>query len=408
MSKLDQALEKIVERLEAEGSAKDSEYVIEKILPAKDGNGPRYRLRGFEQNFIRMNSNAYLGLSMHPELIKAEEKVLREFGLGSGAVRFISGTFSEHIELEKELADFHGREAAMLFSSAYLASLGVISALINSETVVISDTLNHNCLINAQRMSRPAEKMIYRHNDMSDLQEKLELAVNKGKRCLVITDGIFSMRGDHAPLGKIRELCRQFENNFEEGVTLIVDDSHGVAACSERGLGTEELCGAQADILIATLGKGFCVSGAYVCGTASLIRYLRESAATYIYSNPISVSTAAAARKSLEILRSPEGERRLRHLRDLSNYFRQGLKEAGYETLEGEHPVVPLILGDTAKTKDLVSYLLKEAVLVTGLHYPVVPRGEEEIRFQVCADHSFKDIEYVLELLRRYRKEQNK
>ncbi|MDD3716646.1 MAG: aminotransferase class I/II-fold pyridoxal phosphate-dependent enzyme [Candidatus Marinimicrobia bacterium] len=406
MKKLNCCLEKEIAALEREGRAKGAEYVIEQVLPAEGERGPRYRLQGFERPFIKMNGNAYLGLSLHPEVIRAEEAAVRQFGVGPGAVRFISGTYREHIELEKELADFHGREAAMIFSSAYVTSLGVISALTSGETVLISDALNHNCIINAQRMSRPAEKMIYRHNDMADLEEKLALAAGKGKRCLVITDGIFSMRGDHAPLDRIRDLCRKAEKDFEEGVSLIVDDSHGIGACGKEGRGTEELCGARADILIGTLGKAFCVNGGYVCGSSSLIRYLREAAPTYIYSNPITVSEAAAARKSLEILRGPEGRRRLKHLKELSDHFRQGLKDAGYETLDGEHPVVPLMLRDTAKTAELVSRLRSEGVLATGLNFPVVPKGEEEIRFQVCADHSRPDIERVLEILRQYRKEQ--
>ncbi|MFA7630246.1 MAG: aminotransferase class I/II-fold pyridoxal phosphate-dependent enzyme [Candidatus Neomarinimicrobiota bacterium] len=405
MKKLNLLLEKEIAALEREGRAKGAEYIIEQVLPAEGDKGPRYRLQGYPQPFIKMNSNAYLGLSMHPEVIKAEEAAVRQFGVGPGAVRFISGTYREHIELEKELAEFHGREAAMIFSSAYVTSLGVISALTSTETVVISDALNHNCIINAQRMSRPVEKMIYRHNAMADLKEKLALASGKGKRCLVITDGIFSMRGDHAPLDKISELCRQAEAHFEEGVSLIVDDSHGIGACGEQGRGTEELCGARADVLIGTLGKAFCVNGGYVCGSASLIRYLREAAPTYIYSNPITVSEAAAARKSLEILRGPEGRKRLKHLKELSGHFRQGLRDAAYETLDGRHPVVPLMLRDTAKTAELVSRLRQEGVLATGLNFPVVPKGEEEIRFQVCADHSRSDIDRVLEILRQYRKE---
>jgi glycine C-acetyltransferase len=405
MNKLDNALELQVERLTREGRAKGAELVISEVIPATENKGPRYRLEGFEQLFIRMNSNAYLGLGTHPDLIEAEEQASRRFGVGPGAVRFISGSYREHIALEKELAAFHNREAAMIFSSAYVTSLGVISSLIHEETVVISDALNHNCIINAQRMSRPAEKMIYKHNDMKDLEKKLESATQKGKRCLVITDGIFSMRGDHAHLDRIVALCREADKNVPEGVSLIVDDSHGIGACGENGRGTEELTNAQADILIGTLGKAFCVNGGYVSGSHALIRYLRESAPTYIYSNPITVSEAAAARKSLAILNSPEGKRRLRHLRELTNTFRNGLKELGFETIDGEHPVVPLMVRNTEKTAELVAYLRDKGVLATGLNFPVVPKGEEEIRFQVCADHSPEDIGIVLQILKRYRKE---
>lgn len=402
MNKLDRILGQEVERLHLEGRAKGAEQIITEIIPPEGNKGPRYRLEGYEQLFIKMNSNAYLGLSMHPELLKAEEDASRRFGVGPGAVRFISGSYRDHIELEKELAAFHGREAAMIFSSAYVTSLGVISALTDSDTVLISDALNHNCIINAQRMSRPADKMIYRHNDMKDLEQKLREAAGKGKRCLLITDGIFSMRGDHAPLDKIAALCKKAESGFEQGITLIVDDSHGVGAFGDSGRGTEEVTGTKADVLIGTLGKAFCVNGGYVCGSKALIGFLRESAATYIYSNPITVSEAAAARKSLAILNSSEGLERLKRLRERTRRFRLGLKELGLETIDGEHPVVPLMVRNMTKTADLVSFLRKEGVLATGLNFPVVPKGEEEIRFQVCADHSPEDIETVLNILKDY------
>lgn len=402
MNKLDLVLEQEVQKLHREGRAKGKELVIREVIPPTGNKGPRYLLESYEYPFIKMNSNAYLGLTMHPRLLRAEEEASRRFGVGPGAVRFISGSYRDHIELEKELAVFHGREAAMIFSSAYVTSLGVISALTDAETVVISDALNHNCIINAQRMSRPADKMIYRHNDMLDLEKKLKDAAGKGKRCLVITDGIFSMRGDHAPLDKIVELCRKAEPDFDEAVTLIVDDSHGVGALGENGRGTEEITATQADVLISTLGKAFCVNGGYVCGSQTLIDFLRESAATYIYSNPITVSEAAAARESLAILNSEEGRERLKHLREMTRRFRSGLKELGLETIDGEHPVVPLMVRDTAKTADLVSFLRNNGVLATGLNFPVVPKGEEEIRFQICADHSREDIDSVLQILKSY------
>ncbi|MBN2780920.1 MAG: aminotransferase class I/II-fold pyridoxal phosphate-dependent enzyme [Candidatus Marinimicrobia bacterium] len=403
MNKLDLQLAKARAALVEEGRAKGREWIITGVIRPSGNKGPRYLLEGSEREFIKMNSNSYLGLSLHPEVVKAEEEATRRFGVGPGAVRFISGSYREHIELERTIADFHGRDAAMIFSSAYVTSLGVISALTTAETVLISDTLNHNCIINAQRMSRPAEKMIYRHNDMQDLGEKLTEAKGKGKRCLVITDGIFSMRGDHAPLDKIVELCRKADPDFEEGVSLIVDDSHGVGACGATGRGTEELTRARADVLIGTLGKAFGVNGGYVAGSAELIAFLRESAPTYIYSNPITVSEAAAARKSFDICSSEEGRERLRHLKAMTARFRDGLRALHLETIPGEHPVVPLMVRDTRMTSDLVAFLRENGILATGLNFPVVPKGEEEIRFQVCADHTAADIDDVLNVLRSYK-----
>jgi glycine C-acetyltransferase len=402
MTKLDKTLSGITRELAEAGRAKGKEMIITNVIPPSGNKGTRYRLKGYEGEFIKMNSNSYLGLSLHPDVIAAEEKAVRKFGVGPGAVRFISGSYREHVDLEHTLADFHRREAAMIFSSAYVTSLGVIASLVTPETVVISDALNHNCIINGLRMARPGLKMIYEHNNMQDLKNKLSDAIGKGKRCLVITDGIFSMRGDHAPLDIIAPLCRDAGASFEEGVSLIVDDSHGVGACGETGRGTEELTGAQADILIGTLGKAFGVNGGYVTGSRELVTYLRESAPTYIYSNPITVSESAAAKASIGILMSNEGRKRLLYLKELTARFRRGLTEAGYETIAGEHPVVPLMVRDTERTAALVHYLRDRGVLATGLNFPVVPKGQEEIRFQICADHTEADIDHVLELLTKY------
>lgn len=402
MKKLNNALATYTKDIIDSGRAKGKEQIVTKVIKPKGSNGPRYLLEGSDLEFIKMNSNSYLGLSMHPEVVAAEENATRTFGVGPGAVRFISGSYKEHIELEKTLADFHGREAAMIFSSAYVTSLGVISSLTTSETVLISDALNHNCIINAMRMSRPAVKMIYAHNDVEDLELKLKEAVGKGKRCLVITDGIFSMRGDHAPLNKLKARCDAYEEAFEEGVALIVDDSHGVGACGINGRGTEELTGAHADVLIGTLGKAFGVNGGYVTGSQELINFLRESAPTYIYSNPITVSESAAARKSIQICDSKEGKDRLRHLKEMTTRFRDGLTNLGLETIPGEHPVVPLMVRDTKKTAAIVLHLKENGVLATGLNFPVVPKGEEEIRFQICADHTSADIDRVLEVLKQF------
>ena len=402
MTKLDKTLSGITRDRAETGRAKGKEMIITDVIPPSGDKGTRYRLKGYEGEFIKMNSNSYLGLSLHPDVIAAEENAVRKFGVGPGAVRFISGSYREHVDLEHTLADFHRRKAAMIFSSAYVTSLGVIASLVTPETVVISDALNHNCIINGLRMARPGLKMIYEHNNMQDLKNKLSDAIGKGKRCLVITDGIFSMRGDHAPLDIIAPLCRDAGANFEEGVSLIVDDSHGVGACGETGRGTEELTGAQADILIGTLGKAFGVNGGYVTGSRELVAYLRETAPTYIYSNPITVSESAAAKTSIGILMSKVGRKRLLYLKELSARFRRGLTDAGYETIAGEHPVVPLMVRDTAKTAALVHYLRDRGVLATGLNFPVVPKGQEEIRFQICADHTEADIDHVLELLKKY------
>jgi glycine C-acetyltransferase len=399
--RLSAVLDDHVAHLEEAGTAKGSESVVVGVRRAEGDRGPRFLLEGEgDTEFIRMNSNSYLGLGLHPEVMAAEEEATAAFGAGPGAVRFISGTYRAHVDLEETLARFHGRDAAMAFSSAYATVVSTIVPLVTEETVLISDELNHNCIINAMRLARPAGKAIYPHNDVEALDQALTDWRGKAKRALVTTDGIFSMRGDHAPLDEIAEVCRAHDGHFEENVVLVVDDSHGVGAFGETGRGVEEYTGAPpADLLIGTLGKAFGVNGGYVAADAATVRFLRESSMMYIYSNPITVGEAAAARRSVEIVDSDEGRRLLDRLRRLTKRFEEGLGRVGIETIPGEHPVVPLMIRDTARTRELVRHLHDHGVLVTGLTYPVVPRGDEEIRAQVNADHTEADIDRVLEIL---------
>lgn len=384
------------------GILKGDEAVITKVLPASGEHGPRYLLAGQgDKPFLKMNSNGYLGMALRPEVIEAEEEACRAFGAGPGAVRFISGTYTTHIELERRLAAFHGREAAMLFSSAYATVVGILVPLITTETALVSDELNHNCIINAMRLARPKEKYIYKHLDMGDLDAKLAEAADSGaRRAIVVTDGIFSMRGAHAPMPKIVEIARRYDDRFPENVLVLMDDSHGVGAVGRTGRGTEELTGAEGiDLLVATLGKALGVNGGYVATTRLIVEFLRESSPFYIYSNPITPAEAAAAMKALEILDSPRGREILDHQRAMTSRFRQGLLDQGFETLQGEHPVVPLFVRDTPKTAALVRHLKENGILATGLNFPVVPKGDESIRFQVSADHTPADIDFVLRTL---------
>ncbi|NUM36891.1 MAG: aminotransferase class I/II-fold pyridoxal phosphate-dependent enzyme [Candidatus Brocadiae bacterium] len=404
LEKLEKTLNTHIDDLTAKGIRKGFEMVITGIKPAGNNQGPRYYIEGKgQQEFIKMNANSYLGLSLRHELIEAEEEGVRKYGVGPGAVRFISGTHKPHVDLEKKLASFHSREAAMLFSSAYVTSMGVLVPLITEETVVVSDALNHNCIINAMKLARPAAKAVYRHNDMKEMEAAIQNNIGKGKRAVVVTDGIFSMRGDHAPLKELVEICNKYQESFPEGVITVADDSHGVGAFGKTGRGTEEYTNAKVDVLVGTLGKAFGVNGGYVVSSKTIIAYLKETAPMYIYSNPITVGECYAAIKALEILEGKEGATILEHLRKVTKQFRDGLKKAGYETLEGEHPVVPLMVRDTAKTKSLVEYLVGKGILATGLNYPVVPKGDEEIRFQISASHTQSDISYVLDVLAAYK-----
>jgi glycine C-acetyltransferase len=388
--------EKLTE-LQKQGLCKGNEKVITGMKPAADGFGPRYFLEGYgDRAFLRMNSNSYLGLSTHPQVVKAEAAAAEKFGAGPGAVRFISGTYRAHVELEQKLAEFHGRESAMLFSSAYTTMVGVLPQFISADTLVVSDALNHNCIINAIRLSQPANKEIYAHADINALEKILEAYQGRVKRVCVVTDGIFSMRGDYADLDKINACCKRHEDAYEQGIITLVDDSHGVGAFGQSGRGTEEYTQSKADILIATLGKAFGVNGGYVVSDSVVIDYLRESSPSYIYSNPITPAEAAAANAALDVVASNEGLGLLEKLRVFSRRLRSGLEELGFETLQGEHPIVPILTRNTEKTSALVAHLLANNILVTGLNYPVVPQGEQEIRLQVSAEHTGQDFEYLL------------
>ncbi|MHC4105191.1 MAG: aminotransferase class I/II-fold pyridoxal phosphate-dependent enzyme [Planctomycetota bacterium] len=407
VTKLQQELTIKLDELKKTGSLKDREMVITGLKPAESSKGPRYLIDGFgDKEFLRMNSNSYLGLSLNQEIIKAEEAAAKSYGAGPGAVRFISGTYRPHIELENKLAAFHNREAAMIFSSAYAAVMGVITPLIFDDTIVVSDELNHSCIINAIRLSRPKIKAVYDHLDMDDLEQKIQKMIGKGNRVLIVTDGIFSMRGDYAPLAEISEIAQRYDTQFEVGVNTLVDDSHGIGAFGKTGRGTEEYTRAKGiDILVATLGKSLGVNGGYLVTNATIIEYLRQTAPFYIYSNPITPSEAGAALKALEILDSRQGLQLLENLRRLTHRFEKGLVGLGYEIIAGDHPVVPLMVRDTQRTSELVKYLTTNGILATGLNYPVVPKGDEEIRFQVSADHTEADIDYALEVLKKFKEE---
>ncbi|RLD21102.1 MAG: pyridoxal phosphate-dependent aminotransferase family protein [Caldiserica bacterium] len=405
LSKIKETLSTYLKELQDKGVLKGNETVIAGIKPAQGDKGPRYFIKGYgEKEFLRMNANNYLGMSLKKEVIEAEEKAAKEFGAGPGAVRFISGTYTSHIALEKKLAEFHNREAAMIFSSAYSAMVGILAPMITQNTIIISDELNHNCIINGIKLSRPRDKKIYKHNDMDGLASVLESSVGNCKRVIIVTDGIFSMRGDHAQLKEIADLAEKYNSSFEEGVLTFVDDSHGVGAIGETGRGTTEYTHEdRIDVLIATLGKALGVNGGYVVSSAEVIGFLRETAPFYIYSNPITPPEASAALASLEILDSDKGRAMLKHLHVMTARFESGLIDMGYEVIKGEHPVVPLMVRDTEKTTELVGYLTDNGILATGLNFPVVPKGNQEIRFQICADHTESDIDYALGVLRKYK-----
>jgi glycine C-acetyltransferase len=404
LEKLNATLITEIEQLTKEGRSKAPERIIVGYEPPEGNRGPRYRLKGSDHDFIRMNSNSYLSLSFHPEVMEAADQAAHDFGVGPGAVRFIDGTFSHHVELEERVAAFTGKASAKIFNSAYTSNLGLSLALSGPKTYWVGDALNHNSIIRAMRIAGvPREnKAIYAHNDMDDLSRCLEQVPEGMERVIVIFDGIFSMRGDNAPLDEIHRRCQPHRDRFPAGLITVVDDSHGIGAYGATGRGTEDFCGRQADIIVGTFGKAFGVNGGFVAGSAELTEAIRQKADTYIYTNPLSVADCAAASKALEITDSDEGLRLLKHLHARVAQFRQGIADLGWESIDGPHPVVPLLVRDTERTKKLVKHFFDGGVLVVGLAFPVVPKGDDTIRVQINAAHTEADVAEALGVLEAF------
>ena len=354
------------------------------------------------------NSNDYLGLRHHPALKKAERQASEIFGTGPGAVRFISGSLKVHRDLEKALAKFHRKDDAMVFSSSFATNMAVLfcliagqnkDSLVDSNAIVISDALNHRSIIDGIRVANlPKEqKAIFRHMEPSNLETILQVNKKIFKRALVVTDGVFSMLGEYQKLKEIRTVIDKYDKVYENGVLLVVDDAHGVGIAGKTGRGIEEVEGVKANVLIGTFGKAFGADGGYVVANQTIIDYLRESAATYIYSNSIPPGTAGAALKSIELLDSPAGKKLLENSKENVAYFKKRMKTAGYLfAADSSHPIQPVLIGDPVKTSALVGKFFKRNIIVTNISYPVVPKGRDEIRVQISAVHTKADIDELV------------
>ncbi len=361
-----------------------------------------------KEKYQVFNSNDYLGLRHHPLLKKAEREASEIFGTGPGAVRFISGSLKVHLDLEKSLAKFHKRDDAMVFSSSFAANLAVLycliagqnkDSLVDNNVIVISDALNHRSIIDGIRVANlPKEqRAIFKHLDPSHLEAILESNKKIYKRALVVTDGVFSMLGEYQKLKEIRKIVDRFDKKYENGVLLVVDDAHGVGIAGKSGRGTEEIEGAKADVLIGTFGKAYGADGGYVASNQTIIDYLRESAATYIYSNSIPPGTAGAALKAIELLDKPVGKKLLKNSKENVEYFKKRMKNAGYQfAADSSHPIQPVLIGDPVKTSELVRKLFKKNIIVTNISFPVVPKGRDEIRVQISAVHTKGDIDELV------------
>ena len=394
LDKLNALLEEKRATIVAEGRSKGTEKVASGVVAGQDANGPRVTINGRE--YLNLASNNYLGLSQHPKLAAADHEAVERYGVGPGAVRFITGTQQPHILLEEKLAAFHDTEAAMIYSSAYSANCGVMAPLLDDQSIVISDELNHNSIIFAIKLAGlPRErKKIYQHSDMAALRKCLEESVGQAERVMIATDGVFSMRGDLADLPGIVALADEYDAKFPGGVYTFVDDSHGTGAIGARGRGTMEQVGEERiDIITSTLGKALGVNGGYVASSASVVEYLREVSPFYVYSNPITAGEAQSAIASIEIIDGPEGPELLAKVRENAAYFRSAMEEAGFELVPGVHPIVPVLVKDPMRAQTMVAELFEKGMLVVKVSYPVVPRGQDTIRVQISAAHTKHDLD---------------
>ncbi len=369
-------------------------------VPLQSAQDGLVRVKG--RKVVMLASNNYLGLSNHPAIRRAAVRGITRYGYGVASVRFICGTQDIHFALEKKIAKFLGTEDAILFSSCWAANEAFFASLTNEKLgietyrdVLYSDRLNHASIIDGQRLCRAetTEKKIYRHADMDDLVRQLEEDRGKDFRLRIIaTDGVFSMEGDLAPLDRLVEIARAY------GALLFVDDSHGVGVCGKSGRGTPEAKGVhgKVDVLSGTLGKAIGgAAGGYIAGKRDLVAYFRQKARTYIFSNSLPPAVVFGASAALDLLMKNRSI--VRRLHDNTRYFREQIVRLGFRILEGEHPIVPVMLGEAALAQDMSNALLKAGVYIKGLWYPVVPKGEARLRAQISAALSRKDLDRALD-----------
>ncbi len=382
------------ERLGAELDALREARTYKRFLTLQSPQGPLVQMDG-HGDVIVLSSNNYLGLAAHPEVVEAGIEGLRRYGAGTASVRFICGTFEPHHELERALADLSGTEAALTYVSCWNANEAVIPTLTDASTVIFTDELNHASIIDAVRLSKPAVKVIYPHSDMGALRNALAEAPADARK-LILTDGVFSMEGDLAKLPEIVELAREFD------AVVVVDDSHGVGVLGETGRGTVEHFGllGEVDVITGTLGKALGgAAGGYVASSEEVCDLLAQRSRPQLFSNALPPTVACSALKAVELmLERPE---LLARLRENTRVFRELLVEAGYEPLDGEAAIVPIIIGDTADAIALSERLLDEGVFVTGFGFPVVPEGTARIRVQMSAALEPEHLERAIEAFRR-------
>ncbi len=338
---------------------------------------------------VNFCANNYLGLANNAEIQNAAKRAIDEWGYGLSSVRFICGTQDTHKRLEKAVSEFLGTDDAILFSSCFDANAAVFEPLLDAECAIIADSLNHASIIDGVRLSK-AERFIYEHNDFDDLEKKLKAAATKRLR-LVVTDGVFSMDGDIADLGRICDLAERYD------ALVMVDDSHATGFVGAKGRGTHEYRGVmgRVDIITTTFGKALGgASGGCIAGHAEIVEYLRQKARPYLFSNTLAPAIVGGTIKALEML-SASTELRDR-LESNTKRFREGLAKAGLDVRPGVHPICPVMLYDEKLAHTMADRLLEEGIYVIGFSFPVVPRGKARIRVQVSAAHTTEQIDAAI------------
>ena len=373
-------------------------YKIE--IPIEGEQGGTVTVGG--KNVVMLASNNYLGLANHPRVRQAALVALDQYGFGMASVRFLCGTQKIHIELEQKIAEFLGTEDAILHSSCFAANEAFFTALLTSDfgqqdykDVIYSDQLNHASIIDGVRLARIATKTTevkaYKHNDISQLQSWLESDGGSYRARVIVTDGVFSMEGEYAPLDKFVELAKKHD------ALLFVDESHASGVLGRTGRGTPEQCGVHGkiDVISGTLGKALGgAAGGFIAGKKSLVEYMRQKSRPYTFSNTLTPMIAAASLEAIKILE--ENSSLVTTLHENTEYFRREIKRLGFKILEGVHPIVPIMVGEASVAMDMSQQLLPEGVYVRGLWYPVVPQGEARLRAQISAAHTRNDLDRAL------------
>lgn len=351
-------------------------------------------------NLLNFCANNYLGLANDQRIIDAAKRVLDDRGFGVASVRFICGTQDIHKELEQEVSKFLGTEDTILFSSCFDANGGVFESLFDDRDAIISDELNHASIIDGIRLSKAA-RFRYKNRDMADLERCLEEAKGARQR-IIVTDGVFSMDGYLAPLKEICDLAERY------GAVVMVDDSHAVGLIGAGGKGTPELAGVseRVDIYTGTFGKALGgAAGGYVSGRKEIVEILRQKARPYLFSNSLAPAVVAGSLEAIKIARSGEAVKLREKLHANAKRFRIGMAEAGFTLLEGEHPIIPVMLGDAVVAANLAKAMFNNGVYVTAFSFPVVPKEKARIRVQLSASHSEQDIDKCIEAFKSSRSE---